>query len=112
MVEFFNQIVSNPLYIFLFGSGGVLVIVLAIMAHKNKKDGDININIDVNSNEATGEDSSIGKNPKYNLEFAPNPIIDKREEYEKLDFGSDEYYINFLKTIEEKKKKGDKIEYK
>jgi hypothetical protein len=46
------------------------------------------------------------------LEFESNPIIDKHEEYEELDFNSDEYYITFLKTIEEKKKGGDEFEYK
>lgn len=111
-MEIFSQIVSNPLYLFLFGSGGVLVIVLTIISLKNKKDNGININIDVNSNETKDAGSDIDKDVKYNLEFAPNPIIDKHEEYEQLDFTSDEYYITFLKTIEEKKKGGDKIEYK
>lgn len=110
-MEIFSQIVSNPLYLFLFGSGGVLVIVLTIISLKNKKDNGININIDVNSNETKDAGSDIEKDAKYNLEFAPNPIIDKHEEYEQLDFTSDEYYITFLKTIEEKKG-GDKIEYK
>ena len=109
-MEFFNHIVSNPFYSFLFGSGGIVIIICTIIELKNKKDRNINIEIDVNDNKNVDKDTK--KHINYNLEFASNPIIDKHEEYEELDFDSDEYYITFLKTIEEKKKGGDEFEYK
>lgn len=37
MVEFFSTILKNPLYILLFGSGGVLAIIVAIMSIIQKK---------------------------------------------------------------------------
>lgn len=54
----------------------------------------------------------------YNLNFDDNrkkleSNITKLEstEYEDIDFSSDEFYINFLKSIEEKKNSEDKIDY-
>lgn len=114
-MEIFNQILENPLYIILFGSGGVLIIIITLISLRSKKDNGINISIDVNS-EKRGDVSSINsnetKNKEYNLEFESNPIIDKTEEYDSLNFDTEEYYITFLKTIEEKKKAGDKFEFK
>ena len=69
----------------------------------------------MNSQKQDSENNSNSnetKNQEYNLEFAYNPITDKEEEYDSLDFDTEEYYITFLKTIEEKKKAGDKFEYK
>ena len=112
-MEMFSRIISNPIYLFFFGSGGVLIVVLTLFSLKSSHhNNDININIDVNSNETKDKDIDAGKNTKHNLEFAPNPIIDKKGEYEKFDFNSDEYYITFLKTIEEKKKGRDIVDYK
>lgn len=115
-MEIFKQIIANPLFAFLFGSGGILVIVIAIVSLiKNKKENGININIDVNSEKKSDVkdiSSDETKNKGYNLEFEPNPIIDKREEYDYHDFKSEDFYVTFLKTIEEKKKAGDKFEYK
>jgi hypothetical protein len=108
-MEIFSHIISNPLYSLIFGSGGVAIIFFTILGLK-KKDKNINIKIDVNGNRKKDEEAK--KDTNYNLEFESNPIIDKHEEYEKLDFNSDEYYITFLKTIEEKKKGGDEFEYK
>lgn len=114
-MEIFKQILENPLYIILFGSGGVLIILITLITLRNNKDNGINISIDVNSEKQ--DDVSIinsdeTKNKEYNLEFESNPIIDKTEEYDSLDFDTEEYYITFLKTIEEKKKAGDKFEFK
>ena len=39
------------------------------------------------------------------------PEVDKLEEYQHFGYNTDEYYITFLKTIEEKKKAGDDITY-
>ena len=46
-MEIFNNIISNPLYSLIFGSGGVAIIVFTILGFK-KKDKNINIKIDVN----------------------------------------------------------------
>ena len=108
-MEIFNNILSNPLYSLIFGSGGVAIIVITILGFK-KNDKNINIKIDVNDDRKKDEEAK--KDTNYNLEFESSPIIDKHEEYEELDFNSDEYYITFLKTIEEKKKGGDEFEYK
>lgn len=114
-MELFNQLLENPLYVILFGSSGVLAIIIALIALKNKKGNGVNINIDIHSDKKNGDNdynTSETKKERYNLEFETNPIVDKQEEYEYLDFTSEEYYITFLKTIEEKKKAGDKLEYK
>ncbi len=114
-METFNQILENPLYIFLFGSGGVLIIIITLISLRSKKDNRINIIIDINKEKQDGVsniNSDETKNKEYNLEFESNPIIDKTEEYDSLDFDTEEYYITFLKTIEEKKKAGDKFEFK
>lgn len=108
-MEIFRQIISNPFYSFLFGSGGVIIVICTIMGLKNKKDSNVNVKIDVNCKK---KDKDAEKATNYNFEFDSNPIIDKHEEYEELDFNSEEYYITFLKTIEEKKKGRDEIEYK
>ena len=108
-MEIFNNIISNPLYSLIFGSGGEAIIVFTILGFK-KKDKNINIKIDVNDDRKKDEEAK--KDTNYNLEFESNPIIDKHEEYEELDFNSDEYYITFIKTIEEKNKGGDELEYK
>lgn len=105
-MEVLNLILENPLYITLFGSGGVLIIIITLISFRNKKENGINISIDINSKKQKT------KNKDYNLEFGSNPFIDKNEEYDSLDFDTDEYYITFLKTIEEKKKAGDKFEFK
>lgn len=107
-MEIFEYLLGNPLYIVLCGSGGILVIIISLIALKNKKENGISINIDVNSN----KNRSKIRDQEYNLEFESKPIIDKREEYDYLDFDSEEYYVTFLKTIEEKRKRGDKFEYK
>lgn len=114
-MEIFKQILENPLYIILFGSGGVLIIIITLISLKNKKDNGINISIDINKekqDDVSNINSDQTKNKEYNLEFKSNPIIDKTEEYDSLDFDTEEYYITFLKTIEEKKKAGDKFEFK
>lgn len=114
-METFNQILENPLYIILFGSGGVLIIIITLISLRSKKDNRINIIIDINKEKQDGVsniNSDETKNKEYNLEFESNPIIDKTEEYDSLDFDTEEYYITFLKTIEEKKKAGDKFEFK
>lgn len=114
-MELLNQLLENPLYAILFGSGGVLAIIVALIALKNKKENGININIEVNSdNKGRDNDFNTGetKSEGYNLEFETNPIVDKQEEYDYFDFTSEDFYITFLKTIEEKKKAGDKLEYK
>lgn len=114
-METFNQILENPLYIFLFGSGGVLIIIITLISLRSKKDNGINISIDINKekqDDVSNINSDETKNKEYNLEFESNPIIDKTEEYDSLDFDTEEYYITFLKTIEEKKKAGDKFEFK
>ena len=114
-METFNQILENPLYIFLFGSGGVLIIIITLISLRSKKDNRINIIIDINKEKQDGVsniNSDETKNKEYNLEFESKPIIDKTEEYDSLDFDTEEYYITFLKTIEEKKKAGDKFEFK
>lgn len=114
-MEILGQILQNPLYIILFGSGGVIIIIITLISLKNKKENGININIDVN-NEKPDNSSNINLNEtehkEYNLEFESSPIIDKREVYDSLNFDTEEYYITFLKTIEEKKKAGDKIDFK
>ncbi len=114
-METFNQILENPLYIILFGSGGVLMIIITLISLRSKKDNGINISIDINKekqDDVSNINSNETKNKEYNLEFESNPIIDKTEEYDSLDFDTEEYYITFLKTIEEKKKAGDKFEFK
>ncbi len=114
-MERFNQILENPLYIILFGSGGVLIIIITLISLRSKKDNGINISIDINKekqDDVSNINSDETKNKEYNLEFESNPIIDKTEEYDSLDFDTEEYYITFLKTIEEKKKAGDKFEFK
>jgi len=114
-MERFNQILENPLYIILFGSGGVLIIIITLISLRSKKDNGINISIDINKekqDDVSNINSDETQNKEYNLEFESNPIIDKTEEYDSLDFDTEEYYITFLKTIEEKKKAGDKFEFK
>ena len=114
-METFNQILENPLYIILFDSGGVLIIIITLISLRSKKDNGINISIDINKekqDDVSNINSDETKNKEYNLEFESNPIIDKTEEYDSLDFDTEEYYITFLKTIEEKKKAGDKFEFK
>ncbi len=104
-MERFNQILENPLYIILFGSGGVLIIIITLISLRSKKDNGINISIDINKekqDDVSNINSDETKNKEYNLEFESNPIIDKTEEYDSLDFDTEEYYITFLKTIEEK----------
>ena len=114
-MELFKQLLENPLYIILFGSGGILAIIVAIIALRNKKENGISISIDINGDKKDSNNdlnTSEAKNEEYILEFETNPIVDKTEEYDYLDFTSEEYYVAFLKTIEEKKKAGDKVEYK
>ncbi len=116
-----NELLNNPLYSILFGSGGILVILLTLFSfknksekeYKNKKENEIHINIGVNGDSNTKDVNSDGeKNRDYNFEFDINPIIDVQEEYDSLDFNSEDFYVTYLKTIEEKKKAGDKFEYK
>lgn len=113
-MEIFNLILENPLFIILFGSGGVVIIIVTLFSLR-KKNGGITINIDINSDkqdDVSNINSDETKNKKYNLDFEFNPIIDKTEEYDSLNFDTEDYYITFLKTIEEKKKAGDKFEFK
>ena len=44
-METFNQILENPLYIILFGSGGVLIIIITLISLRSKKDNGINISL-------------------------------------------------------------------
>lgn len=111
------QIISNPLYCLLFGGGGILIIALTIIPlfRKNKekkKDDNININIDINNSNPNFNNNDNRNNNTYNLEFETRPVVDKHEEYQEMKFREEEYYISFLKTIEEKRKEGDKVEYK
>ena len=92
-METFNQILENPLYIILFGSGGVLIIIITLISLRSKKDNGINISIDINKekqDDVSNINSDETKNKEYNLEFESNPIIDKTEEYDSLDFDTEE----------------------
>lgn len=114
-MEICKQILENPLFLILFGSGGIVIIIITIISLRSKKEDRININIDV-SGEKPNNIGNVNfdepQNKDYNLEFEKKPIIDKSEEYDSLDFNTEEYYITYLKTIEEKKKAGDKFEFK
>lgn len=61
-MEIFNNIISNPLYSLIFGSGGVAIIVFTILGFK-KKDKNINIKIDVNDDRKKDEEAK--KDSKY-----------------------------------------------
>ncbi len=97
-MEFIKLIVDNPIYTLLFGGGGILIIAVNIMIYlkndKNNKNNKNNINNDTSQKPSV---THIG--------------VDNTEDYEECDFNSDEFYIRYLKTIEEKKKGKDKIEY-
>ncbi len=167
-MELLKQILENPLYLVLFGSGGIVIAIISLISLKSKKEEKISINIDVNSDKKRN-DNLNGNETKCegcNLRSESNPIIDKSEEnnyidfasdenksdlepefvidkpekydhldsaldenesnlepefdptmyksedYEIFDFNTEEYYVAFLKTVEEKKKAGDEFEYK
>lgn len=107
-MEFVQLILNNPIYITLFGSGGVIVAIVAIIGLKNKKSkysgisnhNDININNNINI-----KNNTLENNEPDNLS------IDKEQSYNQLDFRSEEFYLEFLKTAEEKKRKRDRINY-
>ena len=108
-MEKIKVILESPLYTLLFGGGGILIIFISILSMRKKRDEEeekgININIDIDNR------SGSENKTEYNLNFETRPTIDKREEYQSLDFKQEDYYVNFLKTVEEKKKEGDQFEY-
>lgn len=113
MQELITSIIQNPLYLILFGSGGILVVIVAIIAlGKNGKDkGGINIGINIAQEQKPPRAQAENSGKDYNLDIEDFPEVDKLEEYQHFGYNTDEYYITFLKTIEEKKKAGDDITY-
>jgi len=111
MQEIINTIITNPIYLILFGSGGTLVVIVAIIALK--KGGDrINIGINIGQDQKPPSPTSDADSQKdYNLDIEDFPEVDKLEDYQHHGYNTEKYYITFLKTVEEKKKAGDDIEY-
>lgn len=111
-----SEIIENPMFVLVFGSGGVLLgigtlvgIVVSIKRKKERNEGEsFNLNGD-NGNlfTAGGEGNTRG----YRLTIEDFPIKEKGEEYQGLEFESEDFYTTFLKTVEEKKRKGDCITY-
>ena len=109
-----NEIVSSSLFRFLCGSGGVIVIILAILQlfkkEKNKSDTqstDVNVNVNINDNL---KGSSVPSEIPYNLyieKWSQTVVMS----YEELSFKSEEFYVNFLSKVEEKKRGKDYISY-
>lgn len=112
MGEYIEAIIHSPWFYFLFGSGGIIIIALGIMQYlkKERKEprpskSDINVNISINDKPPNTKSSS---NVQYNLNVENETI---KFSYESYSFGSDEFYIQFLSQIEEKKKGKDYISY-
>ena len=53
MSNFFNMLLSSPLYIILFGSGGILVIIISALTIVIQKRKNSNGSITINSSENT-----------------------------------------------------------
>lgn len=112
MEHFFDAINNSPLFVFLFGSGGIIIVVLAIMQFSKKEktnppNPDINVSInfsdDPPNNETSGE-------TKFNLDIKkPEPT--NKDSYKNYDFSSDDFYISFLAEVEKKTRGKDKIDY-
>lgn len=85
-MKILNIIMNSALYKFIFGDEGILSFLFEAISFR--------------SNKCTKRNSAF------------KPLVDKDEEYKKWNFDSEEFYILFLKEIEEKKRGGDKIEYK
>lgn len=72
----------------------------------------IQTSIKVTDKEKKGEENMYNLNfDKNRKKLKQNLNDEKCPEYKKMDFSSQEYEINFLKTIEEKKNGKDKIVY-
>ncbi len=114
MEKYIETIIHSPWFYFLFGGGGILIIVLGIMQYlkKEKKKpkpstSDINVNISINGEPPNTKSSS---DIQYNLNIEKdNQTI--KVSYEKYSFRSDEFYIQFLSQVEEKKRGRDNISY-
>lgn len=112
MIEILEQIINHPLYLILFGGGGIVVVLLTLKDVKRKNERKSEINIDINI--SNGENKTIKKlDPDTSYDFKIDGIsqIDMSMQYKQLDFSSDEYYEMFLKSIEEKKRGRDIVKY-
>lgn len=114
MVNYIEAIINSTWFYFLFGGSGILIIVLGVMQYlkkekekSNSSTSDINVNISINDNPQNTKPSS---DIQYNLNIEKdNQTINVP--YEKYSFRSDEFYIQFLSQVEEKKKGRDDISY-
>lgn len=100
-MEWLSKILENPLYALLFGESGIVAGILSLISLKRKRKENLTVDLNKKVTEK-----------RYNLEFESNPIIDWHEEYDEFEFHTEEFYETYLKTIEEKKKRGDRIDYK
>jgi uncharacterized protein (UPF0333 family) len=100
-----------------------LVIVISVLFHKQKtNNGSSEISFGIKVPKVMETNFSIKSKYKgeemYNLDFKKNKDTLnnniqqlKKPEYQKMDFNSVEFYLNFLKSLEEKKNVRDEIEY-
>ncbi len=80
--------------------------IFGIFDYESKK----MIEIDTNH---TGDDNMYNLNFDKNTEQLKKNLDENKEpKYNNMDFASDEFYVDFLKTIEEKKHGQDNITYK
>lgn len=124
-----NLILDNPVYTLLFGSGGMLIVILTVIGIRRKRTdrgGDINKRraIKVTIEEETSKkeieeekplklnrSESLDSPKPFVLEFEPQAFRDSDEAYISQNFKKEEFYLQFLKTVEEKKKRKDEIKY-
>lgn len=104
---FLSRLMGSPLYLFLFGSGGTLIIVLTVISLL-KKSSRISAFISKLGKDAAQKNETPHNHTKAPLPESPSPI----EEYDEYPFHSDEFFVTFLKTVEEKKKGEDIVEYR
>ena len=129
----FTEIIHNPLYLRLFGSGGLVVVLLTILGiylnnKRNRPDG--GQSKPQSNSQSSSQSGSIAYNevmirfdssavPKIDSHSFQSSVdssfyrsrISQEDRYPKISFSDEEFYENFLETIEVKRKKGDKIDY-
>lgn len=127
------MIAESPFFYILFGSGGIVVALFAAIKFfkksnkrkdiikNNSNENNINININIeDKNNKKMSNANSKKNQRSKNNYSGNKAqksINKKEsnpskkKYEKYDFSSDEFYVNFLAQTEEKKRGRDEIHY-
>ena len=127
----FSEIINSPIYLFFFGTGGVAVVLLTILSIYIKMHPNPNLKENQRRSKRSFQSGSIAYNevtihfdssavPKIDSSSIQQSLdssfyrsrISKETRYPKISFSKEEFYENFLETIEVKRKKGDKIDYK